>query len=53
MRNKKLDQEIETLAQELKASQKILTALGDEMRQHLILVMMQSGDCNGIKFVSQ
>ena len=41
--------EIKKLSEEIKASQKILIALGDEMRQHLILVMMQSGDCNGMR----
>lgn len=44
-----VEQEIGTLAEEIKGSQRILTALGDEMRQHLILVMMQSGDCNGMR----
>ena len=44
-----VEQEICTLAEEIKGSQKILTALGDEMRQHLILVMMQGGDCSGMR----
>lgn len=44
-----MELEISTLTEEIKGSQKILTALGDEMRQHLILVMMQSGDCNGMR----
>ena len=44
-----MEQEISTLAEEIKGTQKILTALGDEMRQHLILVMMQSGECNGMR----
>ncbi len=26
-----------------------MTALGDEVRQHLILVMMQSGNCSGMR----
>ena len=42
-------QEISKLAEEIKGTQKILTALGDEMRQHLILVMMQGGDCSGMR----
>lgn len=42
-------EEITALADEIKGTQKILTALGDEMRQHLILVMMQSGDCSGMR----
>ena len=41
--------DILTLAEEIKGTRKILTALGDEMRQHLILVMVQSGDCNGLR----
>ena len=41
--------EIRKLSDEIRRSQKILIALGDEMRQHLILVMMQSGDCNGMR----
>lgn len=43
------DQEIKALSDEIKSAQKILTALGDEMRQHLILVMMNSGDCRGMR----
>ena len=42
-------QEIQTLSDEIRSTRKILTALGDEMRQHLILVMMQSGDCSGMR----
>ena len=41
--------ELLLLSEEIMGTQKILTALGDEMRQHLILVMMQSGDCNGMR----
>lgn len=41
--------EINSLAGEICASQKILIALGDEVRQHLILVMMRSGDCSGLR----
>ena len=41
--------EIEKLTQELQSSRKLLTALGDEVRQHLILVMMQSDDCTGLR----
>ena len=45
----KLAGEISRLAEEFRASQKVMTALGDEMRQHLILIMMQSGDCTGMR----
>lgn len=41
--------EIASLAAEIQGTQKILSSLGDEMRQHLILVMMQSGDCSGMR----
>lgn len=44
-----LTNEIAELAQEIQASQKILMALGDEVRQHLILVMMTSGNCSGMR----
>ncbi len=37
------------LAEEFKSCQKILLALGDENRQHLILVMLQMGECNGVR----
>ena len=43
------DQEIKKLAGEFKASQKVLIALGDENRQHLILEMMQMGKCSGAR----
>ena len=45
----KIAREISRLAKEFKASQKVMTALGDEMRQHLILIMMQSGECTGLR----
>ena len=42
--------EIAQLAVEFESCQKILTALGDEVRQHLILQMMLHGeDCNGMR----
>jgi len=42
--------EVRKLADELESCQKILTALGDEVRQHLILQMMTHGkDCNGMR----
>ena len=44
-----LEGDIRLLAQEFKESQKILLALGDENRQHLILEMMQLGDCRGVR----
>ena len=44
-----IKKDVSVLAEEIKGTQRILTALGDEMRQHLILVMMQSGDCSGMR----
>lgn len=41
--------EITALADEFKSVQKVLIALGDENRQHLILEMMQMGDCSGVR----
>lgn len=35
--------EIRKLSEEIRKSAELLTVLGDEMRQHLILVMMESG----------
>lgn len=42
-------QDIKKLSEEFKACQKILLAIGDENRQHLILQMMQMGECNGVR----
>lgn len=42
-------QDIIKLAEEFRACQKILLALGDENRQHLILEMMQMGECDGVR----
>lgn len=41
--------EIQQLAEEFKSCQKILLALGDENRQHLMLEMMQMGGCGGVR----
>lgn len=42
-------EEIKKLSEEFQASQKALIALGDEVREHLILVMMNSGSCSGLR----
>ena len=42
-------EEIQLLAQEFDSCRKILLALGDENRQHLILEMMQMGSCGGVR----
>ena len=44
-----IHEEIAELSDEIKRTRKIRTALGDEMRQHLILVMLQSGECSGMR----
>lgn len=41
--------DIELLTIKFKECQKILLALGDENRQHLILMMMQMGECSGVR----
>lgn len=41
--------EINALADEFKACQKILAALGDETRQHIIIKMMQIDKCTGVR----
>lgn len=39
--------ELQKLAEEFESCQKILLALGDENRQHLILEMIRMGECDG------
>ena len=41
--------DISKLAEEFSACQKTLMAFGDENRQHLILEMMQKGECRGVR----
>ena len=41
-------EDIDKLAADFKQCQKILLALGDENRQHMILEMMKMGDCSGV-----
>lgn len=43
-------EEIQKLEQEFKASRKLLNALGDETRQHLICIMLE-GECSGARVV--
>ena len=42
-------EDIKALAEEFSACRKTLLALGDENRQHLILEMIQMGNCNGVR----
>lgn len=44
-----LNDEIEELAEKFEQSQKIMTALGDESRQYLLLTMMKMGRCDGVR----
>lgn len=41
--------EIDRLAEDFQSFQKVLTAIGDETRQHLLLLMMRSGRCEGMR----
>ena len=43
--------EIEKLAKDFKSFQKVFTAIGDETRQYLLLVIMKMGECNGVRVV--
>ena len=47
--NDQLRTEIEQLSADYAACAKMLTAIGDETRQHLILEMMKMGDCSGVR----
>ena len=42
-------EEVNRLAEEFESCQKILIALGDEKRQHLMLEMMRMEHCGGIR----
>lgn len=40
---------IESLANEFKNCKEVIMAIGDENRLHIIIEMMQIGDCNGVR----
>ena len=42
-------EEIKKLTEEFKRCQKVLLALGDENRQHLILEMLKIEECSGVR----
>ena len=42
-------EDIDKLANEFEQCRKILVALGDENRQHMILEMMKMGNCRGVR----
>ena len=41
--------ELDRLAEDFQSFQKVLTAIGDETRQHLLLIMMKSNRCDGMR----
>ena len=41
--------EVKQLAEEFRACQKLLTAIGDENRLHLMIEMMQMNNCMGVR----
>lgn len=41
--------EIEKLAADFSSCAKVLTAIGDETRQHIVLEMLKMGDCSGVR----
>ena len=45
----KSEDDLLELTNEFESCQRILHALGDENRQHLILEMMKMGECNGVR----
>lgn len=45
-------EDIQKLAEEFESCRKILLALGDENRQHLMLEMMRMEHCGGIRVVA-
>lgn len=44
-----IHKQIASLAEDMASCTKILTAIGDETRQYLILEMMRIGNCNGVR----
>jgi len=44
-----IQKEIDSLKSEFESCQKVMLALGDENRQHIILEMMQMGKCYGAR----
>lgn len=44
-----IQQETARLAEQFAACSKLLSAMGDETRQHIILEMLQMGHCSGVR----
>lgn len=45
----KPEEQIQSLANGFSSCEKLLTAIGDETRQHLILEMVKMGKCSGVR----
>lgn len=43
------NKDISELAKEFQSSRKILVAMGDENRIHMLIGMMQMGECDGVR----
>ena len=44
-----MHEEVQHLAREFQENRKILLALGDENRQHMMLEIMRMGECRGVR----
>lgn len=44
-----IHERVSALAEDFASCSKMLTAIGDATRQHLILEMLKMGDCNGVR----
>lgn len=44
-----MHEKVYTLAESFASCSKMLTAIGDETRQHLIIEMLKIGNCNGVR----
>lgn len=49
MEHKAIMRQVERLSKDFASCSKILTAIGDETRQHLILEMIKIGNCSGVR----
>lgn len=49
MEHEDVARQVERLSGELAACSKVLTAIGDETRQHLIVEMLKMGQCHGVR----
>lgn len=49
MEHEEIMPKIKQLSEDFAACSKMLTAIGDETRQHLILEMIKTGNCSGVR----